>query len=249
MTDLDWEVAGEGDRAFLLIHCGLGDRSFWDHVVPELARDGRVVTYDQRAFGKSPDPAGSFSPAQDAVEVLDAAEVERAVVVGCSYGARVALETALEYPERVERLVLVSGPGEDDEGLAKQLEKVDDLLEEGDFDAANAIEVEVWAHGASEDALAWVTAQNRALLERQAELEHEPVFAEPDALKRLGEVRAPTLVLLGERDQPSTIRTAKRVAESVPDGRAIDVPAAGHLLGREQPKALVDAVRRFAGIE
>jgi len=246
VTDLDWEVAGEGDRTFLLIHCGLGDRSFWDHVVPELARDGRVVTYDQRAFGRSPDPTGSFSPAQDAVDVLDAAGAERAVVVGCSYGSRVALETAIGFPERVEKLVLVSGPGEDDEHLAKQLEQVDALLEDGDFDGANAIEVEVWAKGASEDALAWVTAQNRALLERQAELEHEPVFLEPDALKRLDEVRAPTLVLLGERDQPSTIRTAKRVAESVPDGRAIDVPDAGHLLGREQPDALVAAVRDFA---
>lgn len=247
MTDLDWEVAGEGDRTFLLIHCGLGDRSFWDHVVPELAKDGRVVTYDQRAFGKSPDPAGSFSPAQDAVDVLDAAGAERAVVIGCSYGSRVALETALEHPDRVEKLVLVSGPGEDDEDLARQLEKVDDLIEGGDFDAANAIEVEVWAHGASEDALTWVTAQNRILLERQAELEHEPVFAEPDALKRLDEVRAPTLVLLGERDQASTIRTAKRVAAQVPDGRVVDVPAAGHLLGREQREALVAAVRDFVG--
>lgn len=245
MTDLDWEVAGEGDRTFLLIHCGLGDRSFWDHVVPELAKDGRVVTYDQRAFGTSPDPAGSFSPAQDAVDVLDAAEAERAVVIGCSYGSRVALETALEHPERVERLVLVSGPGEDDEELARQLEKVDDLIEDGDFDAANAIEVEVWAHGASEDALTWVTVQNRILLERQAELEHEPVFSEPDALKRLDQVRMPVLVALGERDQPSTIRTAKRVAAQVPDGRVIDVPAAGHLLGREQPEALVAAIRDF----
>jgi 3-oxoadipate enol-lactonase len=244
VTDLAWEAAGEGPPDLLLLHPGLGDRSFWDPAWARLARLGRAIRFDARAFGASPDPAGSFSPAEDAVAVLDAAGAERAVVVGVSYGSRAALDVAVGWPDRVAGLVLVSGPGEDDAALEARLAGVDAALEHGDFDAANAIEVDVWARDAAPEVREWVTAHNRALLERQAPLEDEPVFLEPPAAERLGEVHAPVLVLLGERDQPSTIAGARKVAEGA-DAEVVIVPGAGHLLGREEPEAFLAALEPF----
>lgn len=244
MTDLAWEASGDGPPDLLLLHPGLCDRSFWDPVWPGLASLGRAIRFDARAFGASPDPTGSFAPAEDAVSVLDAAGADRAIVVGVSYGSRIALDVTVGWPERVQALVLVSGPGRDDPALEARFEEVDEAMDRGDVDAANAIEVELWAERAAPDVRAWVTAQNRALLERQHHLEDEPSFLEPPATERVGEVRVPVLVLLGEHDQPSSVAGAEDIARAT-GGELIVVARAGHLLGREQPEKFLAALERF----
>jgi 3-oxoadipate enol-lactonase len=244
VTDLAWEAAGDGPPDLLLLHPGLCDRSFWDLAWPGLTALGRAIRFDARAFGASPDPVGSWSPAQDAVGVLDAAGSSRAIVIGVSYGSRTALDVAVGWPDRVAGLVLVAGPGEEDEALEAEFTAVDEAVERGDLDAANAIEVDLWAARASDDVRAWVREQNRRLLERQAPIEHEPVFLEPPATERVGEVRAPVLVLLGEHDQPSTVAGAQKAAAAI--GAEVHVvPHAGHLLGREEPEAFLAQLEEF----
>ncbi len=244
MTDLAWESDGAGPPDLLLLHPGLGDRSFWDLAWPRLAALGRASRFDARAFGASPDPTGSFAPAADAVSVLDAAGSDQAVVVGVSYGSRIALDVAVGWPERVRALVLVSGPGSPDPALEARFEEVDEAMDRGEVDVANAIEMALWAEHAAPEVRAWLEPQNRALLVRQQHLEHEPDFLEPPAPERPGDVRCPVLVLLGERDQPSTIAGARKVAEGT-GAAVVTVPGAGHLLGREEPEAFLAAVEPF----
>src|SRR4051794_8082940 len=107
---LEVDVAGSGPPALLLLHPGVTDRSFWDPLWDALAGRARVIRYDHRAFGASDDPEGPWSPAEDARAVLDAAGVDRAVVVGVSYGSTVALNLAVAHPERVAGVAVVSGP-------------------------------------------------------------------------------------------------------------------------------------------
>jgi 3-oxoadipate enol-lactonase len=244
VTDLAWEAAGDGPPDLLLLHPGLCDKSFWDLAWPQLTGLGRAIRFDAREFGASPDPVGSWSPAQDAVGVLDAAGAERAVVIGVSYGSRAALDVAVGWPDRVAGLVLVSGPGEEDDALEAAFTAVEEAVERGDLDAANAIEVDLWAERASDDVRAWVAEQNRRLLERQGSMDHEPVFLDPPATERLGEVGVPVLVLLGEHDQPSTVSGAQKAAAGT-GAQVHVVPHAGHLLGREEPEAFVAAVEAF----
>ena len=244
MTDLAWEAAGDGERTLLLLHPGLSDRSFWDLAWPGLTTLGRAIRFDARAFGASPDPVASYSPADDAVAVLDAAGAQRAVLVGVSFGSRVALDVAVAHPERVEGLVLVSGPGDDDEDLEARFDEVDAAIERGDLDAANELEVDLWAAKADPAVRDWVRAQNRVLLGRQPQIEHEPALLEPEATGRLDEVAAPVLVLLGEHDQPSAMAGARAVAAGT-GAEVVVLPGAGHLLGREQPEAFVAALRRW----
>jgi pimeloyl-ACP methyl ester carboxylesterase len=104
---------GEG-TPLLLIH-GIGDSSdTWKHVIPDLARDHRVVAPDLLGHGRSDKPRADYSVAayanamRDLLSVLD---VERATVVGHSLGGGVAMQFAYQYPERCERLVLVSTGG------------------------------------------------------------------------------------------------------------------------------------------
>jgi 3-oxoadipate enol-lactonase len=97
----------------VLLH-GLGaDRSVWDQVVPDLAREFRVLAPDLRGHGRSAAPAGStFSFAEiegDLVELLRDAQVERAHVVGLSAGGFVALRWALTAPTYFQSLTVVNG--------------------------------------------------------------------------------------------------------------------------------------------
>jgi pimeloyl-ACP methyl ester carboxylesterase len=246
MTDLAWEQGGQGERTLLLLHPGIGDASFWDPLWERLGDLGRIVRFDARGFGASPDPDEAFSPAADALAVLDAAGAERAIVVGVSYGSAIALDLALAHPDRVEGLVLVSGPGyAADAPLREALLEVDAAMEEGDLATANEREIAIWAGAAPEEVQTWMRGLNGPLLERQSTFEHEPewLVGEP-AKDRLDALDVPLLILLGERDQPSTIASARRVAALAGAG-VVMVPDAGHLLGREQPDAFVEALRGF----
>src|SRR5579871_1643213 len=104
---------GEG-TPLLLIH-GIGDSSdTWKHVIPELSRDHRIVAPDLLGHGRSDKPRADYSVAAYANamrDLLSVLGIERATVVGHSLGGGVAMQFAYQYPERCERLVLVSTGG------------------------------------------------------------------------------------------------------------------------------------------
>jgi pimeloyl-ACP methyl ester carboxylesterase len=105
--------AGRGP-ALLLIH-GIGDRSdTWQEIIPMLARDYRVIAPDLLGHGRSDKPRADYSVAGYANamrDLLTYLDVEHATVVGHSLGGGVAMQFAYQYPERCERLVLVSAGG------------------------------------------------------------------------------------------------------------------------------------------
>lgn len=105
---LAFEVAGPADApAVLFVHAGVATRVMWDPQFADLARDHRVIRYDTRGYGDSPGEPIDYSESDDLLRVLDAAEAERAVVIGASRGGRFALDAALAAPDRVCGLVLV----------------------------------------------------------------------------------------------------------------------------------------------
>ena len=109
-TDLYWEATGAGP-AVLLIAGTPGDAGQFEALVPELAGDHLVVTYDRRGTSRSAAPAGWTSTAvaeqaDDAAAVLAQVGVQDALVFGTSNGAAVALEVALRHPARVRRAVV-----------------------------------------------------------------------------------------------------------------------------------------------
>jgi pimeloyl-ACP methyl ester carboxylesterase len=106
-----YEVHGEG-TPFVLSHGGWTDTSHWLPNVSPLARRWRVVTWDRRGCGRSSDPGEGHTWQvwrDDLRALLDHLEIESAYVGGCSYGALLSLELALEWPHRVRALVLESG--------------------------------------------------------------------------------------------------------------------------------------------
>jgi 3-oxoadipate enol-lactonase len=248
---VEHEVVGEGPPV-VLIHSDVADSQLWRGQVEALALSHLVVTYDRPGFGRTTLPPGPFSQVADLEGLLDRLGLERVSLVGCSGGGNVALDFALTHPQRVDRLVLVAA------GLAgwewsAELEAADDeetrLFEAGDDEGAAEGQVRIWADGRrrpdevdagvrdyTREAVLQSYAHYRAALEQG-----EPgpaVRSDPPASERLGEVRAPTLVVVGEADVEDMHGIADRLAAGIPGARKEVVAGAAHMLPLERPDEL-----------
>lgn len=118
-VDVHYKEAGSGERAFILLHPFGGSTYSWREVMDDFTQHGRVIAYDRPAFGITErpmpenwqeNPYGMKANVELLRGLLDALGVEKAVLVGNSAGGGVAVAFALEYPERIDELVLVA-PG------------------------------------------------------------------------------------------------------------------------------------------
>ncbi len=248
---LAWASDGEGP-ALLLVHAGVADQRMWDPLVALLAGEQRVVRVDLRGFGRSSSCAGSFSAVADLVALLDLLGVERATVVGASFGGRVALCLAAEAPERVAALVLLAPAiGEHAWSQAVQAfgDAEDAALERGDLDLAVELNLRMWVDGPARapdqsdpGIRALVADMQRTAFELQLADESDYELGAPE----LAAVRAPTLVIVGGRDVPDFAAIAERLARELPGAELHRIPAAGHLLALEQPEIVAAQITAFA---
>jgi pimeloyl-ACP methyl ester carboxylesterase len=112
-NEIAYRLAGEGPT-LVLIHGLAGSSRTWKAVMPELARDHRVLALDLPGHGESATPPGDYSLGNLAATVRDLLGVlgiGRATVVGQSLGGGVAMQLAYQHPEIAERMVLVSSGG------------------------------------------------------------------------------------------------------------------------------------------
>lgn len=109
--DLHYESCGEGS-ALILLHGNGEDGSYFVHQMRDFAQYFRVIALDTRGHGKSPRGTGKFTIAQfadDLHDFMDRMQIERAVLLGYSDGANIAMRFAVRYPERVRALILNGG--------------------------------------------------------------------------------------------------------------------------------------------
>jgi 3-oxoadipate enol-lactonase len=256
---LRFETTGDGP-AVVLIHEGICDSGMWDPQWQSLRGSYRLLRYDMRGFGSSPLPPEPYSNARDLLDVMDAAGIGAAALVGVSMGGRVALEVAVAQPARVSALVLVGTglPGHEwsqavrDYGAAE-----DEAIGRGDLDAAAELNVRFWVDGPQRDPSqvdAAVRDRVRAMQRRALELQ-VPMWEEadeelltPDLEQRLGEVRQPALVLVGELDQPDIHAIAERLTDALPNATFAAIPGAAHVPSMEQPEHFDRLVTDFLAV-
>jgi 3-oxoadipate enol-lactonase len=256
--ELWYEEAGSGP-ALVLTHAGVADSSMWDELVEPLAERHRVIRYDLPGYGRSLLQPGPRSHVDDLRALLDRLGVERASMVGLSHGGRVDLEFALEHPERVDALVLVA-PGlpehEWSEEAEKASEEEDRLFEEGDLDGAAEVNLRIWVDGPRRgpDAVPEVRERVRTMVMRSFELyrkvleEGEPgpvARLDPPAMARLGEIRVPTLIVVGDADVPDILAICDQLAAGIPGSRMVVYEDVAHMLPMERPDEFAQLVLDF----
>ena len=245
------EETGAGPPVVLL-HAGVADARMWEPQWASLAAAGhRVLRCDLPGFGRTPLQRGPVSPAGEVVALLDAHGIERAAFVAASMGGLVALEIAIARPERVSALVLAAAPLPDHDFSATVTggwEAEESALERGDVEAAVEACLRLWVDGPArrpdevDPALrASVGAMQRQAFELQLAVgeDSEDVPLVPDVPERLGEIRAPALVLVGELDVADFRDIADRLARELAGaaGGARSIAGAAHLPSLERPAA------------
>ena len=247
-----YETHGDGP-VVLLVHEGVADRRMWRGQAPVLARHHRVVAVDLRGFGETPHASGPFSNVDDLREVLDELGIERATVVGGSYGAKVALGFAVAHPERVERLVLCPPvlPGwEWSERVRRGWQEEEEAYEAGDLDRAAEVNVELWVDGPNrgpDEVDPEVRDLVRTMQRHAFELPEPDPSPEPapDPAVRLADVHVPTLVVVGDQDVEDFLAMADAAAAGIPGARKVVIEGAAHVIALEKPQEFNAALLAF----
>ncbi len=269
---LGYDEAGQGPPV-VFSHAAMADRRLWDDQFAALSATHRVIRYDWRGYGESGDAAGEFSHHRDLLGLLDALDVQRAALVGCSMGGAHCLDVALAAPDRVASLALigswVSGHPFPDDMVAAARAQVHSAVPADRLSAYAARRADVVR---AADVTAMAEAQARFMVvgpDRQvADLDPrvwraavemlELVFRRewsgpagtdspphPPAVGRLAQVRVPVLVINGLSDVPWVQQVADMLVTGLPAARRLDLPDTGHLPPLERPEAVTAALVDF----
>jgi pimeloyl-ACP methyl ester carboxylesterase len=257
------DPASRGSQEPVVLVHGLGGQwQNWLENIPRLAQERRVLALDLPGFGLSPEPDDGeisipgYGRYVDAFcEALGLAQVD---VVGNSMGGFVAAEVAIQFPERVSRLVLVSAAGiTSAEALQAPIltfARVATALATNSAARHRQLAARPITRHAS---LALVARHPRLL---KADLAYEGFFkgaGKPgfdDALRasleydfrdRLPDVKVPTLIVWGEKDSIIPVRDATEFERLIPDSRKVVMRDTGHIPMAERPQAFNDVLTEF----
>lgn len=252
-AEIHYEADGSGP-AIVLMHAGIADRRMWDAQTPDFRATNRVIRYDLRGFGTTAMPPGAFSHRDDLAGLLRHLDIASAIVVGASFGGRVAIEFALEYPDMVDALVLAGSalggyPFSEDLDIFEA--EIEEAHESGDLDRAAEVDVRVWIDGPRRTP----DQVDPAFRKRAHELargvyevmsfDGQPQRMEPPAIERLRELRVPTLIVAGDLDQPDILRIADQLVTESPGARRIFMDGTAHLPSMERPERFNTILRDF----
>jgi pimeloyl-ACP methyl ester carboxylesterase len=248
---LFFEAAGEGDPVVFLHGFGLDSR-MWSPQVSAFQPQFRTITYDLRGFGRSSIPAAyEYAHEDDLNALLSHLGAAPAHVVGLSMGGRMALRFAAAYPKSVRSLVLADSALDGQSWSADwqtrwsamcQCSKAGQLatarrqwLEHPLFDLARA-------NPSSLPLLASMVEDYSGWHWSNKDTARVP---SPPLAERLGEIRVPALVIIGERDIPDFQAVANILAEGLPDVRRTTIKNAGHMVNLEASQKFNAALTSF----
>jgi len=236
---LYYERAGEGFPV-VLIHPSLWDSRIWDPQFDEFAQHHDVVRYDIRGYGRSDLPERPYSDLRDLRYLLGKLGIGRCALVGCAVGAQLAIDLAIAQPEIADAIVAVSpgltGHAWRDDGLRMLVEEVDRALRVGDLEGAMNVELAVWAplrdDPTSDELIRSIAMENAHVLRLDDGLAETP----PSAVPHLGEIRAATLIVIGDRDIGEIHHIADELADAIPGASKRVIAEADHLVNVRKPE-------------
>jgi pimeloyl-ACP methyl ester carboxylesterase len=256
-VDLYVDIAGEG-APVVFVHAGICDSRMWEPQWAPFTAAYRAVRLDLRGFGRSPLPPEPYSHGRDLVALLEGLGTGPVALVAASYGGGVALEVAVARPDLVAALVLVDAslPGHawSEEVRAFWAEE-EAALERGDLAAAVEVNLRMWVDGRRLPGAVDPTVRERVgEMQRRAFQLQVPVGDQaeeealtPDVAARLGEIRAPALVVVGEEDVTDLHEIAERLAREILDSRHATIAAAAHVPSLERPDVFNELALGFLG--
>ncbi len=260
-----YRIAGSGPPV-VLIHGMLNSSSHWEAVAQQLAHDHTVVAPDLIGHGDSAAPRGDYSLGAHAASIRDllaAIGIDRATIVGHSLGGGVAMQFFYQFPQRVERLALVSSGGLGREvspmlrtaalpGTSALLSlTIHQRMVAALWDIGRRLRKRGVPAGVYLQAIARALRPLQSAGARQAFLHtlrsvidvHGQRVSATDRLYLLEAI--PTLIAWGDRDNTIPIEHGRLAAEAIPGSRFVTIPGVAHFPHLEDADALAAVLREF----
>lgn len=245
---------GSGERTIVLVHGWKGSHRMWDPAIHRLAKDFRVIAFDNRGMGESDKPGGRYDfgvLAEDLAFVLQTLDARDVTLVGWSMGCTISLEYLGRGGDRAGRLVLINGP--------LRLERSPEFPWAMDRDQLSGYMRDLaagwpdaerdFARGAFRDpdcafadvyyriALQMPLEQSIRIVEEQRRVDHTPL---------LGQLKIPVLALYGRHDPYYPSELAQYIADNAADGRCVIFEESAHPVHYEEPDRFRDVISAFA---
>jgi len=237
-----------GRPPVVLLH-GLGtDRRSWLYQVPALCPRLPVIAVDLRGHGRSSAPDGAWTMAdlaRDVVRLLRHLGAERAHLVGLAMGGMVAQQFALDYPYATASLVLADSVARVAPDAAREALRFMEAQPMRDIAAART--TTAFSDGV-DPLMRSHFIEQVALTDRDAYLRAARAVFDFDAGARLGEIAAPTLVVVGTADRTFPQDAMRDLAGRIGGARLACLDGAGHLSNLERPREFNQAVLEFLGV-
>lgn len=245
--DLYYEISGNG-KPVVLLHSGGADLRDWTFVAPILAKQYKVVAYDGRGAGKSPSPTVPANYVADLLALLDHLEIEKAALVGHSMGGRIATDFALEHPDRVSELVLI-GPALSGFSFSREFEEWMQKINAAfpDLDKVIELSFDAPSYRIIKSSPQWdlmIQMFTHHLKKTSEWGTFESVWPEPPAIERLGDMKARTMLIIGDEELPDNLLMAE-CFRRIPDFRLVKLAGADHMVTLTHPDELFHHITRF----
>ncbi len=246
---ISYAVEGRGEPLVMIMGFSAG-RAGWTAQIPFFKKHYQVVTFDNRGVGKSDKPSGPYSTrmmADDTVGLMDHLGIQKAHIMGASMGGMIAQELAINYPERVNKLVLActyacqdgaSGDTPEQARLAKLPPHklagamiglaLNRPIYRYTFGLIGAIQ----ARFMNSDAKQGIAGQIEACRSH-------------DTLERLGRITAPTLVIVGTADRIIAPVSSEIIAGKIPKATLVKMEGGSHSFPMEMKKEFNAKVLEF----
>jgi pimeloyl-ACP methyl ester carboxylesterase len=246
--DLYCEITGNG-HPVVLIHSGGSDMRLWKLLIPLLSKNYKVISFDGRGAGKSPAPIKHANYVEDVLSLFDYLELNQAILIGHSMGGQIATDLALNYPERVSKLVLIA-PSLTGFIYSKEFVQYHNKI----LEAAPNIDrmLELALHSPTYQVV--INSPQKDLIVQMLRHHFERIFKwpadfcmnwpQPQAVERLGELKAETLFMIGKKDLVDNFRVADQFLK-VPNIRFIEIEDADHLLPLTHSEDLYQEITAF----
>ena len=257
--ELYYEIHGAGQPLVLI--SGLGYSLWqWHKMVPFLAEHFQVITFDNRGVGQSDKPAGPYTAqmlAADTAGLLDALGIEKAIIAGHSMGGFIAQAMALDFPQKVAKLILCStnfGGPHHVPVTAEAMKVLTDVTSDALTRFKNGLAVSTapdWSEKNPEmieDWVKWRVANPIDPAPYQAQMAIGfGLMPEAAAFEnKLPRLNVPTLILFGAHDKVVPPENASLLAEKISGSKVVILPNAGHFFPIEVAEAASRTITDFA---
>jgi non-heme chloroperoxidase len=252
-TGVRLHYAEQGDQtgdAIVFLHAYVDSWYWFSRVLPLLSPEYHAFAPDQRGHGDSDKPECCYTVDDFAADVdafMDAVGIDEATLVGHSSGGLIAQRVALSHPHRVSRLVLIGSPITllHNESLVELGEEMLALKDPIPPEFVREFVESTISHPVPEEFLAGAVSESLKVPARAWRDYWEGVLVTVDDTARLGEIRAPTLILWGERDNLLPREEQERRAVTIPNATLRVYPDTGHAVAGERPEWVARDLEAF----